>query len=223
MPGHWLVIKLSICHINGRLGSAFLKCFSEGFNFVIFSTDLRALLLRLMHCNLTRVGLETCWFWSAKKQLPRHPTVNNSASDLALENVFNIRLTLLCSANIVTMLQRSLWLYWEMAELWLATCVLSTSLVSNPTQTNETSALNEKLIIFQLWISTPRCYPVFFYRTLGFFCSKSCLTSDCWTHSCRQAVWWYSKRYLCDKRRECYPFRWNGSYCFSTFIQLYIV
>jgi len=39
----------------------------EGANFAIFSTDLRALLLCLLHCNLTQVGFETCWFWSAKK------------------------------------------------------------------------------------------------------------------------------------------------------------
>jgi len=28
--------------------------------------ELRALLLCLLHCNLTRVGLATCWYWSAK-------------------------------------------------------------------------------------------------------------------------------------------------------------
>ena len=43
-------------------------------NFAIFSTDLRGLLLCLLHCNLTQVGFETCWLWSAKKNLPRHPT-----------------------------------------------------------------------------------------------------------------------------------------------------
>jgi len=66
-----------IRHINGLLGSAILKpFFSEGANFAIFSTDLRALLLCLLRCNLTQVGFETCWFWSAKKNLPRHPTFN---------------------------------------------------------------------------------------------------------------------------------------------------
>jgi len=76
-----------IRHINGRLGSAFLKHFSDGANFAIFSTDLRALLLCLLHCNLTQVGLETCWFWSAKKHLPRHPTFNVKWSMKPLETL----------------------------------------------------------------------------------------------------------------------------------------
>jgi len=45
----------------------FKNVFSEGANFAIFSTDLRALLLCLLHCNLTQVSFETCWFRSAKK------------------------------------------------------------------------------------------------------------------------------------------------------------
>ena len=44
--------------------------------FSIFSTDLTALLLCLLYCNLTQVGLETWWFWWAKKNLPRHPAFN---------------------------------------------------------------------------------------------------------------------------------------------------
>ena len=40
------------------------------------------LLLCLLHCNLTQVGFETCWVWSAKKNLPRHPTFNRLISTL---------------------------------------------------------------------------------------------------------------------------------------------
>jgi len=45
--------------INGRLVTALFQTFQRGANFAIFSTDLRALLLRPLHCNLTQVGFET--------------------------------------------------------------------------------------------------------------------------------------------------------------------
>jgi len=48
----WPLTSHQTCHIIRR--------FSDVANFAIFSADLRALLLCLLHCNLTQVGLETC-------------------------------------------------------------------------------------------------------------------------------------------------------------------
>ena len=62
-----------IRHINGRLGSVFIKTFFQ-------RVPILPSFLCLLHCNLTQVGLETCWFWSAKRDLPRHPTFNEVMS-----------------------------------------------------------------------------------------------------------------------------------------------
>ena len=45
-----------ICHINGRLGPAFFEHFSEGANFDIISTGLRALPL----FSFAQLGLKIC-------------------------------------------------------------------------------------------------------------------------------------------------------------------
>jgi len=64
--------------------------FLRGCQFAMLSKDLMALLLCPLHCNLTQVGLETCWFWSAKTNLPRHLTFKGVMSRAKVDAFFRV-------------------------------------------------------------------------------------------------------------------------------------